>query len=103
LTTPLISSTEDGAVRDEEKENVVNSGQYNPFTSLREALPVKKTISPAISGELVDKEVLEKKERESLDGDEVMVKISWHGGGTNVFLARQGDDEWRGRRRMDRE
>ncbi|KAK7025471.1 galactose metabolism-related protein [Paramarasmius palmivorus] len=103
LTTPLLSSTEDGAARDEEKENVVNSGQYNPFTSLREALPVKKTISPAISGELVDKEVLEKKERESLDGDEVMVKISWHGGGTNVFLARQGDDEWRGRRRMDRE
>ncbi|ESK96183.1 snf1 kinase complex beta-subunit [Moniliophthora roreri MCA 2997] len=102
---PFASTLEDELVREERSEdgNLVASGQYNPLAT-RTSIPAKTTISPAVSGELVEKEILaEKKERESLDGDEVMVKISWRGGGMNIFLARQGDDEWRGRRRMERE
>ncbi|KAH6893693.1 5'-AMP-activated protein kinase beta subunit, interation domain-containing protein [Coprinopsis sp. MPI-PUGE-AT-0042] len=33
----------------------------------------------------------------------VSTKIVWRGGGWNVVLARAGDDEWRGRRVMERE
>lgn len=33
----------------------------------------------------------------------VPVKIVWRGGGHNVLLARAGDDEWKGRRVMERE
>ncbi|KAI0061502.1 hypothetical protein BV25DRAFT_1992187 [Artomyces pyxidatus] len=33
----------------------------------------------------------------------VLVKISWHGGGTSVVLARAGDDKWKGRQPMDRD
>ncbi|KAE9408808.1 hypothetical protein BT96DRAFT_1012985 [Gymnopus androsaceus JB14] len=32
-----------------------------------------------------------------------LVKISWHGGGQEVFLTRAGDDDWNGRRKMDEE
>ncbi|KAK7438022.1 galactose metabolism-related protein [Stygiomarasmius scandens] len=35
--------------------------------------------------------------------EEMMVKISWHGGGNVVYLARAGDDDWKGRRKMERE
>lgn len=33
----------------------------------------------------------------------VNVKISWNGGGNRVFLARAGDDDWKGRKLMHRE
>ncbi|TEB40173.1 hypothetical protein FA13DRAFT_1724402 [Coprinellus micaceus] len=33
----------------------------------------------------------------------VPVKIVWRGGGHNVLLARAGDDDWKGRRAMERE
>ncbi|KIK69803.1 carbohydrate-binding module family 48 protein [Collybiopsis luxurians FD-317 M1] len=32
-----------------------------------------------------------------------LVKITWRGGGEEVLLARAGDDDWNGRRKMDRE
>ncbi|THU98595.1 hypothetical protein K435DRAFT_526411 [Dendrothele bispora CBS 962.96] len=35
--------------------------------------------------------------------EEIMVKISWHGGGNVVYLARAGDDDWKGRRKMERD
>lgn len=39
-----------------------------------------------------------------IEGDPTyLVKISWHGGGQEVFLMRAGDDDWNGRRKMDEE
>lgn len=35
--------------------------------------------------------------------DPVSVKITWHGGGKSVILARAGDDDWKGRTVMERE
>ena len=35
--------------------------------------------------------------------DPVPVKIVWKGGGSEVVLARAGDDEWKGRQPMERE
>ncbi|KAJ3809945.1 hypothetical protein EV368DRAFT_62352 [Lentinula lateritia] len=32
-----------------------------------------------------------------------LVKISWHGGGKEVFLTRAGDDDWNGRKKMENE
>ncbi|KAF9066488.1 hypothetical protein BDP27DRAFT_1016215 [Rhodocollybia butyracea] len=32
-----------------------------------------------------------------------LVKISWHGGGSEVFLTRAGDDDWAGKRVMEQE
>jgi hypothetical protein len=40
---------------------------------------------------------------ETIAPDLVPVKISWHGGGKSVFLARAGDDDWKARRPMERE
>jgi hypothetical protein len=41
--------------------------------------------------------------RRSTAEDPVDVKIVWSGGGTNVVLARAGDDDWKGRTIMERE
>jgi hypothetical protein len=41
--------------------------------------------------------------KEELLADPVPVKIVWKGGGSNVVLARVGDDDWKGRQSMIRE
>jgi len=41
--------------------------------------------------------------KEELLADPVPVKIVWKGGGSNVVLARAGDDDWKGRQLMTRE
>jgi len=40
--------------------------------------------------------------QEDLAADPVPVNIVWKGGGTEVILARAGDDEWKGRQPMER-
>jgi hypothetical protein len=42
-------------------------------------------------------------QKEDLLADFVAVKIVWKGGGTQVILARAGDEEWKGRQLMEKE
>lgn len=41
--------------------------------------------------------------QEDLSADPIPVTIVWKGGGTEVILARAGDDDWKGRQPMERE
>ncbi|KAF9262952.1 hypothetical protein L218DRAFT_1000180 [Marasmius fiardii PR-910] len=40
---------------------------------------------------------------QGLDGDEVLIKISWHGEGQTAFLVVESDNTWNGRKQMDLE
>jgi hypothetical protein len=64
--------------------------------ALTKALP--SNLPPA--EEIVHQEYPQK---EDLSADFVPVKIVWKGGGTQVVLARAGDDEWKGRQVMEKE
>jgi len=58
----------------------------------------------ATSENAMDQSFLVKKDSPSDDPKEpVPVKITWNGGGKSVVLARAGDDNWKGRRPMERE
>jgi len=41
--------------------------------------------------------------QEDLSADPVSLTITWKGGGTEVILARAGDDDWKGRQPMERQ
>lgn len=64
--------------------------------ALSKALPIE--IPPA--DEIVQQEYPQK---EDLLAEFVPIKIVWKGGGTEVVLARAGDDEWKGRQLMEKE
>ncbi|KAF6748483.1 5'-AMP-activated protein kinase beta subunit, interation domain-containing protein [Ephemerocybe angulata] len=63
---------------------------------VRSSIPVALQPKPRILGEDGRSILLPKP-------DPVPVRIVWRGGGHNVLLARAGDDEWKGRRQMERE
>ncbi|KAF5366191.1 hypothetical protein D9758_005679 [Tetrapyrgos nigripes] len=69
--------------------------------ALETPVPVVATVVEEPAENHGAKELQEVKGRDS--AEDMMVKISWHGGGNVVYLARAGDDDWKGRRKMERE
>ncbi|KAF9262156.1 hypothetical protein L218DRAFT_929768 [Marasmius fiardii PR-910] len=125
ISTPAQSSFHDhvGDITiTDEPDSVAESSQFNPlivhssiplgiFKAEGDAVsplslpPVPATvdlISSTQSGPYVDVD----KGRENSDGgdpEEIMVKVSWHGGGNEVFLARQGDEKYMNKMKMERD
>jgi hypothetical protein len=63
------------------------------------SIPIVLGKSKGLEGEVVIASPM----KEELLADPVPVKIVWKGGGSNVVLARAGDDDWKGRQSMIRE
>ena len=79
---------------------------HRPFPQevVRSSIPV--ALAKALPNELPPAEEIVQQEypqKEDLLADFVPVKIVWKGGGTQVVLARAGDDEWKGRQVMEKE
>lgn len=71
---------------------------------VKSSIPV--ALTKALPNELPPAEEIVQQEypqKEDLLADLVPVKIVWKGGGTQVVLARAGDDEWKGRQVMEKE
>ena len=71
---------------------------------VRSSIPV--ALTKALPNELPPAEEIVQQEypqKEDLLADFVPVKIVWKGGGTQVVLARAGDEEWKGRELMEKE
>ena len=72
--------------------------------TVRSSIPV--ALTKALPNELPPAEEILQQEypqKEDLLADFVPVKIIWKGGGTQVLLARAGDEEWKGRQPMEKE
>ena len=72
--------------------------------TVRSSIPV--ALIKALPNELPPAEEIVQQEypqKEDLLADFVPVKIVWKGGGTQVVLARAGDDDWKGRQFMEKE
>ena len=72
--------------------------------TVRSSIPV--ALTKALPNELPPAEEIVQQEypqREDLLADFVPVKMVWKGGGTQVVLARAGDEEWKGRQPMEKE
>lgn len=103
-----------------EPENIVDSSQFNPFT-VNSSIPlgilkIEEDVIPPLSlptipiipdfiGSPQSEPDVTKRRRSSDGGDpeEIMVKVTWNGGGNEVFLARQGDEKYMNRVKMERE
>ena len=71
---------------------------------VRSSIPV--ALTKALPNELPPAEEIVQREypqKEDLLADFVPVKVVWKGGGTQVVLARAGDEEWKGRQAMEKE
>ena len=66
-----------------------------PVALTKALLPTNKSPPAVVQQEYTQKE--------ELLADFVPVKFVWKGGGTQVVLARAGDDEWKGRQPMEKE
>ncbi|KAF8799353.1 hypothetical protein BYT27DRAFT_6861705 [Phlegmacium glaucopus] len=78
--------------------------RQNPFQqeTVRSSIPValtKANVLP-LADAIVHQEYPQK---EDLLADPVPIKVIWKGGGTEVVLARAGDEEWKGRQLMEKE
>ncbi|KAG7086628.1 hypothetical protein E1B28_002570 [Marasmius oreades] len=124
IATPAQSSFDDHAgditITADISEAVVESSQFNPLT-VNSSIPLgitkveEDTVLPlplppvSVIADLVGSTQSQTdggKRRESSDGgdtEDIMVKISWHGGGNEVFLARQGDEKYMNKMKMERE
>jgi hypothetical protein len=73
---------------------------------VRSSIPVALTKALLPNNKLPPAEEIVQQEypqKEDLLADFVPVKFVWKGGGTQVVLARAGDDEWKGRQPMEKE
>ncbi|KAL0578703.1 galactose metabolism-related protein [Marasmius crinis-equi] len=106
VTVTGISSETDITAIQEAKYVVVESSQFNPLVGD----PAEELQAPVIPLPLPVLPLPEPlptsipdKPSNSDSQEEIMVKISWHGGGSDVFLARQGDEKYMNKVRMERE
>lgn len=72
--------------------------------TVRSSIPV--ALTKALPNDLPLAEAIVEEEypqKDDLSADFIPVKMVWKGGGTQVVLARAGDEEWKGRQVMEKE